>query len=128
MATPKEDEEQKALVEWLTAKRIMHFAPMNENKGSFANREAFYRIEAKAKKMGKINGVSDIVVFLPNKILFIELKRSKKILKNGSLSKSNSTVSDAQYDFMNKVNKFDYAEATICYGCKEAIEFINNNV
>jgi len=123
---PTEAQEQKALVQWLQAKRIMHFAPMNENQGSFTNRKVAMIQEAKAKSMGKIKGVSDIIVLLPNKILFIELKRAKKRLKSGGLSISHTKVSKEQYSFMTSINEFGYAEATICYGCKEAIEFIES--
>lgn len=121
---PTEAEEQKCLVQWLNIKHINHFAPINENNHSKLNRQFAIKNEAKAKAMGKVPGVSDIVVFLENKILFIELKRKKKVLKGGGLSISHTKVSDAQYDFMTMVNKYDYAESTICYGWEEARDFI----
>lgn len=125
---PIESDEQKALVQWLRIKHIPHFAPINENNHSKLNRQFSVRNEAKAKAMGKMAGVSDIIVLLDKKILFIELKRKKKVLKSGGLSIAHTKASDAQYDFINMVNKFDYAEGAICYGWVEAREFIEENM
>ena len=126
---PTETIEQKKLVQWLRLKKIFHFAPTNENQGSFTNRLVAIRVEAKAKSMGKINGVSDLIVMLPNKILFIELKRAKKTLKSGKLSTSHTTVSDEQREFLQTiVDNFEYADGFICYGAEEAIEFIKNSL
>ena len=124
---PTEEEEQKSLVQWLRAKKIFHFAPMNENNAHKQNRKYAMIAEVKAKSMGKVKGVSDIVVMLPHKILFIELKRQKKRLKSGGLSITHTKVSKEQYAFMTKANTFEYIEATICYGAKEAIEFISSH-
>ena len=120
-----EAEEQKCLVQWMNIKHIMHFSVINENNHSKLNRTFAIRNEAKAKAMGKVPGVSDVVVFLQNKILFIELKRKKKVLKNGHLSITHTKISDAQYKFMTNVNKYEYAESTICYGWEDAREFIS---
>ncbi len=111
--TPLEADEQKELVEWLKSEKLDFFAPINENNHSKANRLLAIKLEAKAKSMGKIKGVSDIVVFTPTKILFIELKRLK-----------GSTTSQDQKDFIERANKYPYAEGRICKGCAKAIEFI----
>lgn len=114
-----EEQEQKKLVQWLRLKKIFHFAPMNENKQSFTNPKVAMMIEAKAKSMGKVKGVSDLVVMLPNSILFIELKRAKK-----SLTK----VSDSQNVFLSKIGQFCYAKGHVCYGANEAIEIIEKEM
>lgn len=116
---PTEEQEQKALVQWLNLKKIFHFAPMNENKQSFTNPKVAMMIENKAKSMGKVKGVSDLVVMLPKTILFIELKRAKK-----SLSK----VSDSQNTFISKIGQFCYAKGHICYGVNEAIDIIEKEI
>jgi len=121
---PTEEQEQQKLIQWLKIKKIFHFAPMNENKQSFSNRGVAVRVEAKAKSMGKVKGTSDLVVMLPNRILFIELKRARKLLKSGKLSVSHTKVSDEQKSFLRGVNGFDYAEGCVAYGCREAIETI----
>lgn len=114
-----EEQEQKKLVQWLRLKKIFHFAPMNENKQSFTNPKVAMMIEAKAKSMGKVKGVSDLVVMLPNSILFIELKRAKKSLTN---------VSDSQNVFLSKIGQFCYAKGHVCYGANEAIEIIEKEM
>lgn len=116
--------EQQKLIQWLKLKKLFYFAPMNENQASFTNRIVAMKQEVKAKSMGKVKGVSDVIVMLPNKILFIELKRAKKILKSGKTSISHTKVSDEQKAFINSVNGFVYASAKICYGFNEAMEFI----
>ncbi|MDM5264694.1 VRR-NUC domain-containing protein [Sulfurovum sp. XTW-4] len=124
---PIEYEEQHALVQWLTINRIMHFAPVNENNTHKQNRKYAMIAEQKAKAVGKRKGVSDLIVMLPNKILFIEMKRRPKILKSGQRSISHTKVSKEQYDFLTKVNGFEYAEGMVCYGREEAIEFIKSH-
>lgn len=114
-----EEQEQKKLVQWLKLKKIFHFAPMNENKQSFTNPKVAMMIEAKAKSMGKVKGVSDLVVMLPSSILFIELKRAKK-----SLTK----VSYSQNVFLSKIGQFCYAKGHVCYGANEAIEIIEKEM
>ena len=125
---PTESIEQQKLIQWLRLKKIFHFSPNNENQSSFTNRTVAIRVEAKAKSMGKIKGASDLIVMLPNKILFIELKRAKKTLKSGKLSISHTKVSDEQKSFMKRVNEFDYADAYIAYGANEAMQIIQNNM
>ena len=121
---PLEELEQKKIIQWLRLKKIFHFAPMNENRSSFTNKRVAMQIEAKAKSMGKVKGVSDIVVMLHNKILFIELKRAKKVLKSGKLSISHTKVSDEQKSFLSRVSGFSYADGYVCYGANEAIKII----
>ena len=114
-----EEQEQKALVQWLKLKKIFHFAPMNENKQSFTNPKVAMMIENKAKSMGKVKGVSDLIIMLPNKILFIELKRKEK---------SKTKVSYSQNVFLSKIGQFCYAKGHVCYGANEAIEIIEKEM
>lgn len=57
-----EDTIQKEIVSW--AKHLLIFAVPNEAT----------RNNSKFIKMGVLSGVSDLIVVLPNKILFVELK------------------------------------------------------
>ena len=125
---PKEETEQRALVQWLKLKKITYFAVQNENNFSFLNRNIAVKMQSKAKSMGSVKGVSDMVVMLPSKILFIELKRVPKKLKSGKLSYTNSKTSQDQLDFISVANGFEYAEARVCYGYLEAIELIESNM
>lgn len=63
--------------------------------------------------------IPDLTIFLKDKILFIELKRRVK-----SLSK----VSSHQEEWVAFLNTLPYAKAQVCYGAKEAIEFIEENL
>jgi len=113
---PLETEEQKALVQYLNAKKLFYFAVPNGAvlKGTPLQRA---RQMKKLKAEGLIAGTSDIVVLLKEKILFIEMKRIKK-----------STISKEQKAFLEKVNKFPYAVGKVCKGAKEAIEFIESHI
>ena len=119
--------EQQKLIQWLRLKKIFHYATTNENNSYKQDRKYAMIAEQKAKSQGKLKGVSDITVLLPNKILFIELKKQGKVLKNGNISHSNSKVSDEQIAFLEKVNSFDYAIGKVCYGFDDAKNFIEEN-
>ena len=124
---PTESIEQQKLIQWLKVKKIFHFAVPN---GSVLKGTPLQRAKQmqRLKNEGLLVGVSDIVVMLPNKILFIELKRARKTLKSGKLSTSHTTVSAEQKSFMKRVNEFDYADAYISYGANEAMQIIQNSL
>ena len=124
---PSEAIEQQKLIQWLRLKKIFHYATTNENNSYKQDRKYAMIAEQKAKSQGKLKGVADITVLLPNKILFIELKKQGKVLKNGNISHSNSKVSDEQIAFLEKINSFDYAIGKVCYGFDAAKNFIEEN-
>ena len=124
---PKEEIEQMKLIQWLKANKYNFFAPINEQSHSFLNKSVAIIQTKRAKLMGLIPGVSDIVIFLDSKILFIEMKRQPKTLKSGKLSYTNSKTSEEQVKFLNNVNKYDYAKGFICYGFDEAVKIIKEN-
>lgn len=107
-----ETQEQKALIQWLKLKKIFYFSVAN---GAVLRGNAMQRARQmnKLKSEGLIVGTSDLIVMIKDKILFIELKRVK-----------GSTTSQAQKDFVTKVDKFTYAVGRVCKGAKMAIEFI----
>ena len=113
MREPLEEQEQKALIIWLKQRKILHFSPMNENSFSFLNRELVVKIQAKNKAMGSLKGVSDLVIFLPNKIMFLELKRKKS-----------GVASKEQKEFLSRVNEYPYAIGVVCHGWIEASAMI----
>lgn len=108
---PYEEAEQMAVVSWLKIKKIPHIHVANE-------RMASVQYKKKLKALGTYAGFPDLMVFLPNKTLFIEMKRAKK-----SLSK----VSAEQTEWIEILNMFDYAKAKVCYGSGEAIDFIKEH-
>ena len=65
---------------------------------------------------------------LPNKILFIELKRAPKKLKSGKISVSHTNTSKEQEAFIMRVNETSYAVGRVCYGFDEARVFIESHL
>ena len=124
-----EAQEQETLVQWLRLKKIFHWANVNENNSHMQNRKYAMIAEMKSRKAGKLKGVSDITVMLPNKILYIELKRRRKVLKrSGKLSTSHTKTSPEQIAFLDKVNTYPYAVGKVCHGWEEARDFILKNM
>ena len=121
---PLEADEQKELVRWLNSKSIFHYATTNENNTFKQNRKYAIIAEQKAKAQGKKKGVSDLTIFLNDRILFIELKRQRPILKNGNLGVAENKPSKEQTEFINSVNSYSYVYADVAYGCDEAIKII----
>ena len=127
-----EELEQKKAVDYLEilkrqGKIISFFAPMNENIMSGSNRQKAIIIENKSKAMGKRKGVSDLVIILKDKVLFVELKRAGKRLKSGKISYTGIKVSENQKRFLDEVNKSEVCEGFVAYGFNEfknRIDFI----
>lgn len=112
LEVPTEDLEQIKLSQYLKIKKIPHTHIANERIASVAYRK-------KLKSMGVSSGFPDMAIFLPCKMIFIELKREKK-----SLSK----VSEHQEEWIDIINMYDYAKAKVCYGAGEAIDFIEDEL
>ena len=124
---------QKMFIKYLEMKKqsgkvIEYFAPVNENTSSFTNRAVALKVEAKAKAMGKKAGVSDVVVILKNKVLFIEMKRPAKRLKSGKLSTAGIIVSEYQKQFLENISQSEVCEGVVAYGFDEAKGFIDNQI
>lgn len=79
--------------------------------GMMKSKIAKIRFWQQRKKEGVKKGVPDLVVFLPNKILFVEMKRQK-----------GSATSLEQKEWCEHLNTYPYIEAVICKGAVEAIE------
>lgn len=125
---PTESVEQQKFIQWLKVKKIFHFATNNENNTYKQDRKYAMIAESKAKSMGKLKGVSDLTIFLPNKIIFIEMKRQGTTLKSGKISHSNSKVSDEQKAFIDKVNTYSYSAAFVAYGFNEAVKIVEQEL
>ena len=112
-----EETEQIALCNWLKLNKIEFFAIPNGGKRN--------AIEMKnMKRAGLRVGASDMVIMLPSRVLFIELKRKPITTKKGNVSYSNSVTSKEQLEFIEMANKYPYIEAKVCYGYLDAIKFI----
>ena len=119
---PLEDEEAEALSSYLKAKGIWHTHVPNEIKA----KPQYY---AKRKRMGVSKGFPDYCILVPTVTqgictVFIELKRQRKVLKNGKIGASPSATSEEQISWILELNKCESTEAIICYGAEEAIEYV----
>ena len=124
---PTEDMEQEELVKWLIKNNYFFFATKNENNQSFNNRLVAIKIEAKAKARGKIKGTPDLCIFTDNKIVFMELKRQKPILKSGKLGKPTNDATKEQLEFLAKVNDYSYAYGIVAFGCDDAVRILEGS-
>jgi hypothetical protein len=104
-----EHEEQVHLHKWLNAKQLPHSSIPNAQAMSFTNRDVAVKVMAKLKCEGFSPGFPDLIIFLPQCLLFLELKRVK-----------GSEVNDDQLDWMDTINSYSYAKGIIAYGFEDA--------
>lgn len=109
---PKEEQEQMTLVNWLRINKIRHIHVANERMCSVVYKK-------KLKALWTYAGFPDLMIFLANRTLFIEMKRSDKRL---------SRVSKEQSEWLEFLNLLDEGSAKVCYGADEAIEFVKENL
>lgn len=116
---PTESQETIALANWLRANN--YFFTKNPNE-TFTK---FYNVKRKNKLEWVSAWVPDMMIILKRwSLLFIELKRRKKVLKSGKLSSSNSKVSEEQKKWIEELSKIPNVQAEVCYGSNEAIALI----
>ncbi|RAZ38059.1 nuclease [Campylobacter hyointestinalis subsp. lawsonii] len=99
-------------VSWLRVKKIRHIHVANERMCTVVYKK-------KLKALGTYAGFPDLMIFLANRTLFIEMKRSDKRL---------SRVSKEQSEWLEFLNLLDEGSAKVCYGADEAIEFVKENL
>lgn len=109
---PYEEQEQKAFVKWLRVQRIRHIHVANE-------RMASVQYKKKLKALGTYAGFPDLMIFLPHRILYVEMKRADKKV---------SKVSREQKEWIEFLNMFDEGSARVCYGSGEAINFVRSQL
>ena len=124
---PLEGDEQKELVkqlELLKRKNIIleYYATNNENNTYKQDRKYAMIAEQKAKAMGKKKGVSDICIILKDKVIYIEMKRQKEVLKSGAISKAKDDTSKEQITFLENVNKSDVVFGFVGNGFNDAFK------
>jgi len=122
-----EDLEQIKLVHFLfllerQGKIEFFYSNVNELKSKSDNFQNML-MGKKLKEMGKRKGVADITILTRKKLIFIEIKRKREVLKSGKLSQRDLS-SKEQKSFIEIVNKLSYAAGKICYGFEEAKKFI----
>lgn len=110
-----EHEEQVELCKWLRKKKIHHVGIPNAQGLSAGNRGKAARNMQKLKLEGFQKGFPDMLVFLPGKLLAIELKRMK-----------GGVVGEEQEKWKSIIRRYPYADAYVCNGCDNAITLISS--
>ena len=119
---PTEREEAEAFVEFLAYEklsgRISHYSHLPTNTPAVTKIDGKWKTNfstiGRLKKEGVVPGVPDYIIVLSSGggIAFVELKAM-----DGKPSKE-------QVEWINSINRCDNSEAKVCYGAKEAIEFV----
>ncbi|MDA3806760.1 MAG: VRR-NUC domain-containing protein [Thiomicrorhabdus sp.] len=112
-----EYDEQKALVQWMTVKKLAFAAVPNENNMSFLNKKVAMIQGAKAKASGKRKGFPDMLVFVPGLVIVVEMKN---IIQKG---KTKPVTSPEQTTWIKLLIELGHP-AKVCYGWIEAKQFI----
>lgn len=114
-----ENQEQKALVKWLSYHPVLkRFYLKLNNEGKRTEQQGF-----NLKLMGLRPGASDMLIFYPTKTyhgLFLELKRNKKYTP--SERSTNTWV--LQEEFLKLVKSVGFS-GEFCYGYLDAIKIID---
>lgn len=120
LVIPKEDQEQRALVKWLSYHPIVRdFFCKNNNEGKRSDIQG-----RNLKLMGLRPGVSDLFIYYPTKTyhgLWLEIKRNKKYTP----SEKKTPTWIAQEKFIELVKSVGY-QAHICYGWEEGKRVIED--
>jgi len=114
-----EYDECVAFAEWCNIKRIKFSHIPNETYTKSWNQKR------RNKRQGVSRGFPDYCIIVNGTMLFIEMKRPKKRLKNGTFSASNSKVSPEQETWLDEINTVEgNIHGCVCYGCDEAVEVV----
>lgn len=107
---PSENDEARALHQWLKLNGYPHTHIMNESGAGVRN--------MKRTQLGKAMGVSpgypDYMIYTPAGVAPIELKRQK-----------GGVVSDYQEQWLRTLSKAPYHYPAVCRGAEAAINYIN---
>lgn len=124
MLLPKEDQEARSLAKALNAMgyRFTHIA----NEIDIPWRSAIIA-RSKGKAMWVSKGFPDyMIISKSGSLVFIELKRQRRILKSGKLWASPSSIQPEQIERIETLSKIKNTYATICYWYKDALAFLQS--
>jgi len=119
---PTEYEEQRVFVKFLnfmkSQGKIIEFHSIpNENLLSSLNRSKAAATQAILKSNGAKSGVPDLFIYLPHKMVVIEMKRKKF----GKISKN-------QKYWLKTLGELPYISSYVAYGAEEAIDIIKKEI
>lgn len=116
---PKESIEQEILVKRLEFHKYKFWAVRNESDWRNIRKWTI------RKKSWVQKWIPDLWIIIKSwGLLAIELKRQRRVLKNGNLWASPSSVSPEQKYWIEELNKIKNVQAEICYGAEHSIETI----
>ncbi len=117
---PTEDQEAETLAKWLWANKYS-FTHIGNESGQRGTKNIVLMM-AKKQRLWVSKWFPDYCVILKRgSLLFIELKRKKRVLKSWKLGKSPSVVSEEQQQWVAELNTIPNVQAEVCYGSEEAI-------
>ena len=120
---PSEDIEAEILANWLRFKKYT-FTHIANQSWQYWSKNIIIMMNKK-KKMWVSKWFPDYCIILKRRsLLFIELKRQRKILKSWKLWASPSIISEEQKEWIRKLNEIDNIWAFIAYWADEAINII----
>lgn len=124
MNLPTEDQEAEQLANWLRSNNYNFTHIWNESwqRGT----KNIIIMMAKKKKLWVSKWFPDYCIILKRwALLFIELKRQKKVLKSWKLWASPSVISNEQIEWLKSLNIVSNVQAELCYWAEESINLIN---
>ena len=124
MTPPTEDKEAEALAKRLKLNNYTFTHIWNESwqRGT----KNIIIMMAKKKRLWVSKWFPDYCIILKRwALLFIELKRQKKVLKSWKLWASPSVTSNEQLEWLKALNNIPNVQGEICYWATESIELIN---
>jgi len=109
----KESDHQKKFIAYCKLNGLLVWSNQNETPyAKFINKATMMKLSQESNAMGRLKGLSDTIVMLPNCILFIEFKVGK------------NKQQKEQVQFEKHISKFDYAKYYLVYSCEEAISIV----
>jgi len=91
-------------------------------------------VKMKNKRQGVRKGVSDYMVYLPATrsktkkaiILWVELKKARRLKKNGKLGGVMGYPTTEQLEFIEKMNTVNNIQGTVANGAEEALDYVKS--
>ncbi len=124
MTIPTEDQEAEQLANWLRNNNYTFTHIWNESWQRWTRNIII--MMAKKKRLWVSKWFPDYCIILKRwALLFIELKRQKKLLKSWKLWASPSVISNEQIEWLKSLNNVANVQGEICYGAGESIDLIN---
>lgn len=124
MWIPTEEHEWELLANWLRANNYRSAHIANEIGIKW---HIWMLVNKKKKKQWLSKWFPDYCIILKRwSLLFIELKRQRKVLKSGKLWASPSLISKEQLEWIEELNNISNVQAEIAYWFQDAVTIIQN--